>query len=106
ETVLVAKLDGVPAGFTSLRVVPYLDQDVPYAEITQMHVRPEYRRRGIGARLIEAAEQMALEAGSTCVHIITGRDNVDACAFYSAVGYAPNCVEFEKHFPERLPANA
>ena len=109
ETVLVASIDAEPAGFVSLRVIPYLDQDTPYAEVTQMHTRPQYRRRGVAAALIEAAETLALAAGATCVHIITGEDNTDAQAFYRAQGYDLACYEFEKHFtetPERQPAHA
>ena len=109
ETVLVASVDGEPAGFVSLRVIPYLDQDTPYAEVTQVHTRRQFRRRGVGAALIEAAEKLALEAGATCVHIITGDDNVGAQAFYRAQGYHLACYEFEKHFAEtteRQPAHA
>ena len=87
ETVLVASIDDEPAGFTSVRVIPYLDQDTPYAEITQMHTRPQFRRRGVGAALIDAAEILALQLGATCVHIITGSDNSDAQAFYREQGY-------------------
>ncbi|MPZ49888.1 MAG: GNAT family N-acetyltransferase [Dehalococcoidia bacterium] len=98
ETVLIAEVDGAAAGFTALRIVPYLDQDAPYAEITQMHVRPEFRRQRVGAALIEAAEAMAKAAGATCVHIITGNNNVTAQDFYVAVGYEQVCFEFEKFF--------
>src|SRR5437870_2368584 len=36
ETLFLAEVDSEAAGFTSLRLIPYLDQDSPYAEITQM----------------------------------------------------------------------
>ena len=97
EKAFIAESGGEPAGFTSLRLIPYLDQDTPYAEITQMHVRPAYRRRGIGAALIEAAEERAAAEGATCVLIITGADNVGAQSFYRAMGYEMPCVEFEKY---------
>lgn len=101
ETVLVAYADGEPAGFTSLRVIPYLDQDTPYAEVTQMHVRPQYRRRGIASQLVEAAEQQAIERGATCIHILTGTDNHDAQAFYRSAGYEVECLDFQKFFERR-----
>jgi ribosomal protein S18 acetylase RimI-like enzyme len=98
EVVFLAEVDGEPAGFTALRLVPYLDQDVPYAEITQMYVRPEFRRRHIGAGLVEAAESRAQVAGATCVHIITNADDNEAAqAFYRGVGYRIIGVDFEKH---------
>ena len=99
ETVLLAEVNGQPAGFISLRVIPYLDQDTPYAEVTQMHVRPAFRRRRVGALLIEAAEGLADQAGATCVHILTGEDNVAAQSFYRAAGYEAECIEFQKYLP-------
>jgi ribosomal protein S18 acetylase RimI-like enzyme len=96
ETILLAEVRGEPAGFTSLRVIPYLDQDTPYAEVTQLYVRADFRRQGIANRLVKAAEDMALERGATCVHILTGKDNLEAQAFYRAAGYEVECLDFEK----------
>jgi ribosomal protein S18 acetylase RimI-like enzyme len=105
ETVLVAYADGEPAGFTSVRVIPYLDQDTPYAEVTQLYVRPQFQRRGIASRLVEAAEKLAQDAEATCLHILTGVDNTDGQAFYRAAGYVAECYDFQK-FLERRPVNA
>ena len=105
ETVLLAYSDGEPAGFTSLRLIPYLDQDTPYAEVTQLHVRPQFRHKGIASQLVEAAEERAIEAGATCLHILTGVENLDAQAFYRNAGYEVECLDFQKFF-ERRPAHA
>lgn len=105
ETVLVAYAGGEAAGFTSLRIIPYLDQDTPYAEVTQLYVRPAFRRRGIALRLVETAEERAQGAGASCLHILTGADNEDAQSFYRSAGYGIECVDFEKFF-ERRPAHA
>jgi ribosomal protein S18 acetylase RimI-like enzyme len=99
EAVLLAELNGEPAGFTSLRLIPYLDQDTPYAEVTQLHVRPAFRRSGIARALVREAEERAEAAGATCVHILTGEDNPDAQAFYRSAGYETVCVEFQKFLP-------
>jgi GNAT superfamily N-acetyltransferase len=99
EKVLVALVDEVPAGLSCVRLVPYIGQDVPYAEITQLYVRERFQRRGVGAALVAASEDQARRAGATCMHIITGRDNKSAQAFYASQGYGAPCVEFEKHFP-------
>jgi ribosomal protein S18 acetylase RimI-like enzyme len=105
ESVLVAYIGGQPAGFTSLRLIPYLDQDTPYAEVTQLHVRPQFRRQGIASQLVEAAEQLAVDAGATCLHILTGVDNFEAQAFYRNAGYEVECLDFQKFF-ERRPVHA
>ena len=98
EIAFVAELGGVPAGLACLRLVPYAGQDAPFAELTQLFVRTRFKRRGAGAALIAAVEQRAVAGGATCVHIVTGRDNLDAQAFYKAQGYAMPGVELEKHF--------
>src|SRR5688572_641785 len=106
ERVWLAEVDGAPAGLICLRLVPYIGQDAPFADVTQLYVRQALKRRGIGAALIAVAEHAALQAGATCVHIITGAvNNDDAQAFYKAQGYAMPGVEFVKYF-SRETANA
>lgn len=98
ETQFIAYADGEPAGFTSLRLIPYLDQDTPYAEITQMHVRPRFRRLGIASRLIGAAEEQAQSAGATAICLITDLDNEGGHAFYRRSGYEAVNLQFAKYF--------
>jgi ribosomal protein S18 acetylase RimI-like enzyme len=96
-TLLAETVDG-PAGLCCLRLVPYIGQDVPYAEVTQLYVRARFQRQGIGAELLRAAETRAGAAAATCVHIITGRTNLGAQAFYRAQGYRSDGVVFDKYF--------
>jgi GNAT superfamily N-acetyltransferase len=98
ERAFIAAVDEEPAGLTCLRLVPYVGQDAPYAELTQLYVRQRYQRQGVGAALIREVEQRAVQAGATCVHIIMGRDNKGAQAFYCSQGYTMPGVELEKHF--------
>jgi ribosomal protein S18 acetylase RimI-like enzyme len=105
ESTLLAETPDGSAGLCCLRLVPYIGQDAPYAEVTQLYVRAAYKRRGIGAALLHQAETIAVEAGATCVHIITGVDNLDAQAFYRARGYLSENVVFDKYFePEAAHA--
>jgi GNAT superfamily N-acetyltransferase len=99
ETVYVAELDGAVCGFVSLRLTPYLDQDAPYAEITEVYVAPEARRKGVAQALMTFAESQAARFGATSVHLVTGADNLDAQAFYKAAGYENLYVGFEKFLP-------
>ena len=99
ERAWLAEVNDTPAGFMALRLIPYIGQDVPYAELTQLYVREAFKRQGIGAALIAVAEHAAVQAGATCLHILTGAvDNEDAQAFYRAQGYAMPGVEFVKYF--------
>src|SRR4051794_3146457 len=95
-SVYLAALDGRDVGMITLRLVPYLDQDVPSAEVMDLYVKPEAHRKGVGRALIDVAEQAARERGATVMHILTGADNLDAQAFYRAAGYAMPNVSFEK----------
>ena len=60
--VYLAALDGRDVGMITLRLVPYLDQDAPYAEITEIYVEPDARRKGVAPALTIAAEQAARSA--------------------------------------------
>jgi ribosomal protein S18 acetylase RimI-like enzyme len=105
ETILLAYMEGELAGFASLRVIPYLDQDTPYAELTQLHVRPAFRRRGIATQLVTRAQELAVSKDATAVHILCAVENLDGQAFYRAAGYEVVCVEFDKYF-ERAAVHA
>ncbi|HEX5140970.1 MAG TPA: GNAT family N-acetyltransferase [Dehalococcoidia bacterium] len=98
ERVLLAESEGEQAGLCCLRLIPYIGQDVPYAEVTQLYVRSRFQRQGVGAALLSAAEARARLAGATCVHIITGRNNRNAQSFYAAQGYRSDDVVFDKYF--------
>ena len=101
EKAWLAEVDGKPAGLICLRLVPYIGQEVPFAEVTQLFVREAFKRQGVGASLVAFAEHVAIRAGATCVHIITSDDNLDAQAFYRAQGYTMPGVEFVKHLSPR-----
>ena len=99
ETVYVAEVEGAVCGFVSLRLTPYLDQDAPYAEITEVYVDPSARRKGVAQALMTFAESQAAKYGATSVHLVTGADNHGAQAFYKAAGYQDLYVGFEKFLP-------
>jgi GNAT superfamily N-acetyltransferase len=98
ELTLLAETPSGAAGLCCLRLVPYIGQDAPYAEVTQLFVRARHQRNGIGAELLRAAEARAQTVGATCVHIITGAINLNAQAFYAAQGYVSDDVVFDKYF--------
>ncbi|GAA2517237.1 GNAT family N-acetyltransferase [Streptomyces longisporus] len=91
-TYLLAWLEGRPVGHTELRWIgceaPEVAVDCP--EIGGLGVWPEHlRSRGIGTRLIRAAEELARERALPVVGIGVGRDNPRAAALYARLGYRP-----------------
>jgi ribosomal protein S18 acetylase RimI-like enzyme len=101
EQVLLAFGDGAPAGLLSLRIVPYLSQDVPYAEVTELIVLTEHRRHGVATLLMAQAEFLARQRDCTAVQVRAWHDNEDARPFYRAAGFEPLEVGFVKYLPPR-----
>jgi GNAT superfamily N-acetyltransferase len=87
-TTYLGQLDGRPVGFACLRLVPHLQGDAPYAELTDIYVDAAARRQGVARALLDRVEATARAAGATEVAIITGFDNETAQATYRASGYA------------------
>jgi ribosomal protein S18 acetylase RimI-like enzyme len=68
DDVLLARADGDVVGFamTAVEAGRY-EQDVTRGLVENIYVRPEYRGRGIGSRLLAAAETSLGEAGADVV---------------------------------------
>jgi GNAT superfamily N-acetyltransferase len=77
------------------------------AELMRICVRPQYRRQGLGAKIVEALEREAKRLGFTRTVLVTGLDMPAALALYGSLGYArtpnfgpmqddPLCVCMEK----------
>jgi GNAT superfamily N-acetyltransferase len=88
ETALIAELNSEAAGFACVRVLRCVCYAEPYAEVTEMYVRPAHRRKGVGRALMLFAEQLASEAGAREMKVLTGIDNAAGQGLYGALGYA------------------
>ena len=60
---------------------------------------PEFRRRGIGARLLAIAEQKGREQGASSLSVIVGGWNDGAARLYTSAGYAALASEPAILFP-------
>jgi ribosomal protein S18 acetylase RimI-like enzyme len=58
-----------------------------YLEVDELAVLPDYRRLGIGRRLMQAAEEIAAQRGIPAVELHVWEDNQLARAFYDRLGY-------------------
>ena len=97
-TTFLGEMDGQPVGFACLRLVPHLQGDEPYAELTDIFVDAPFRRRGLARALLARVEAEARAAGASEVVIITGFDNEGAQAAYRAVGYDDWALAMQKRF--------
>ncbi len=98
-TTFLGEVDGQPVGFACLRLVPHLQGDEPYAELTDIYVDAPFRRQGVARALIAQVEAAARAAGASEVVIITGFDNQRAQAAYRATGYADWSLAMRKRIP-------
>jgi len=97
-TTFIGELDGRPVGLACLRLIPHLQGDEPYAELTDIYVDAPFRRQGVGGALIAHVEAAARAAGAGTLVIITGFDNADAQSAYRASGYGDWALAMEKRF--------
>jgi GNAT superfamily N-acetyltransferase len=81
---LVAEVDGVPAGCGAWRALPTGE-----AEIKRVYVEPAFRRRGIAQLVVAALEDGAAGAGHAAMVLNTGLEQPEALALYAELGYRP-----------------
>lgn len=82
--VAVAHDEGSLCGFVSAQLYGW-------NRLVQIHglaVASDRRRQGVGAGLVEAAEEFAMERKARGVYVDTPVDNEAARAFYKAIGYS------------------
>jgi len=84
----LARVDGMAAGYLLAVYVYSLEHLGLTAEIDEFFVLPEYRTRGLGSGLLQAAEAEFAELDCTNVALQLARDNHAARAFYHRHGYA------------------
>lgn len=84
---LVAEVDGVLAGYVAFEVQPdgagYLDF---------LGVSPDFRRNGLGTRLVRAAVASLGRRGATPIHLTVREDNVGARRLYGSLGFTEERV--------------
>ncbi|RKS84232.1 N-acetylglutamate synthase-like GNAT family acetyltransferase [Motilibacter peucedani] len=88
--ILVADLDGAVAGMAVLTHQPFAVLfDTRSVHLHFMHVRPEFRRRGVGHALVAAAASFAEEVGAEQLMTSTLPQTRDENRFFARLGFAP-----------------
>ena len=85
-TLLLALVDGQPAGCGALRPLP--DVDYPNAcEMKRLYVRRAFRRFGLGRLLAQQLMDLATQAGYSTLLLDTLDDMEAARGLYTSLGY-------------------
>jgi len=83
--VAVAEADGVPVGQAGLDLVRYERERIAY--VFGVGVTPEWRSRGIGAKLQTHLEQIAVARGFRALRCHVAKHNTRALSWYERLGY-------------------
>ncbi len=83
--ILTSRLDGRISGVLVLAFRPSASLGGLFASIEDLYVRPEDRRKGVGAALLKAADERCTERGIS--YLEAQVEENDAEAFYAAFGY-------------------
>lgn len=99
--VLVAEVAGAVVGVCQLIVFRHLQSaGGRCAEIESVHVHPDWRSRGIGGVLVEAAVERARSAGCYRVQLTSNVARADAHRFYERHGFTASHRGFKRLLPD------
>jgi GNAT superfamily N-acetyltransferase len=95
--VLIADADGQVIGIVQVIVFPHFQHTGGWCcELESVHVRDDWRSRGVGAALLEGAEEIARREGCYRMQLTSRKVRVDAHRFYEANGYVATSQGFKK----------
>ncbi|MBQ6716809.1 MAG: GNAT family N-acetyltransferase [Clostridia bacterium] len=100
EVVIVDDENGALTGFVCVQLKKSFCYDEYMPEITEVYVRPAYRKRGIASRMISFAEDYCRKHYPLHRYeLLTGTDNLIAQSLYNKLGYVDDS---ELHLSKRI----
>lgn len=104
---LVAESGGQVVGVAGVSLARYFEKDGIYARLIVLAVSSTTRGRGVGRRLVVAAERWSARKGAREMFVNSGLHRKEAHAFYRRCGYARTGFRFVRPLGRRKPtANA
>jgi GNAT superfamily N-acetyltransferase len=95
--VLVADADGEVVGICQVMVFPHFQHTGGWCcELESVHVRSDWRSRGVGAELLHAAEDLARREGCYRMQLTSRHVRTDAHRFYESNGFLPTSEGYKK----------
>jgi GNAT superfamily N-acetyltransferase len=94
--VFIAFDDNKCVGIISIYKVPQIRKGVYRAEIEEMFALPDYHGKGVGAMLMQRAEQWARDNKIPTIQLISNFHLKRAHTFYGKMGFVELSKSFEK----------
>jgi ribosomal protein S18 acetylase RimI-like enzyme len=89
NTLFVAERGGEVIGTIQVTIIPGLvSRGRTRAKLESVHVRPEWRGRGVGEAMVRAALAFAKARGAGIVELSSNKKRVAAHRFYERLGFA------------------
>ena len=95
---LLALVDGAPAGCVAMRALPESDH-VNACEMKRLFVRRAFRRFGLGRLLTQQLMELATQAGHSCMLLDTLDEMEAARGLYTSLGF----VEIPPYYFNPIP---
>jgi len=100
EVVIVAEEDDILVGFVCVQLKKSFCYDDYMPEITEVYVKPTYRKRGVASEMIAFAENYCSKNYPLHKYeLLTGKENLVAQSVYSKLGYTD---DKELHLSKRI----
>lgn len=85
--ILVAEIDGKVVAMIQVQTLISTAEGGKVGLVEDLVVHHDWRKRGIGRRLLDAVECWAQEQGMTRLQLLTDHDNANALNFYEHAGW-------------------
>lgn len=97
---MVALCDGRAVGFVGMCKGIAYEMDGEYLRIIALAVESSYQNRGVGTKLIEAAERYARSENVKSIALSSGLQRTNAHLFYEKRGFTKYGYSFSKKLPD------
>ena len=99
DSLYVYDLDNIITSLLAFRIRENIEENTRFGEISAIVVDSESRKKGIGKKLMDYAEQRAHENGCIGTWLVSGFGREEqAHPFYKELGYTITGARFVKHF--------
>ena len=93
----VADADGEVVGFATAVQTLAIGYPNGYIKLNGLAVLPAFQRQGIGKKLMERVEKLAVERGASAIGLASGFQRTGAHEFYERLGYRKTSYWFRKN---------